>query len=305
MRILVAAVLAGSTLLGTAIAGPLGDAVRSGDSDEVRRLLDADVDANAPDGPGTALHWAALNGHVEIIGILASHGADLDAQSNMLGTPLHAAVRRGNTAAVNALLDSGANPDSRDRNEFTPIMVATLEGRLDAVRALIEAGADVNAVGIGPGGVELGEGPTTALHLARAKNQRDIAESLVEAGAGPTFPRTPFDSLSTGDAAKGREIARTYCEQCHRIAASDTPHLGTYTAGPSLVGVIGRPVAGVPEYEYSEALRNFGGNWSPERLYAFVLQPMLVVPGTRMVFSRDRTPEMIADLVAYFESAAK
>lgn len=57
--------------------------------------------------------------------------------------------------------------------------------------------------------------------------------------------------------------------------------------------------------EYSEALIAHGGTWTPERFYAFALSPMLTVPGTLMNWAPDRTPEMIADITAYFVSEAE
>ena len=76
------------------------------------------------------------------------------------------------------------------------------------------------------------------------------------------------------------------------------------SSGPPLIGVFGSPVADLPGFEYSRSLQDFGGEWTAKRLYAFVLSPMLTVPGTRMNWAPDRTPEMIADIVAYFVSEA-
>jgi cytochrome c len=286
-------------------AGPLSDAAKTGDVEEITRLLDAGEDLAASDGLATPLHWAAFNGHAAAVVLLTSRGAKVEAQSNMLGTPLHAAARRGRVDALSALLAAGANPDARDRNQFTALMLAAFDNQTGSVRTLIDAGADVNAIGISPGRQELGEGPTSALHLAIYKGRKEIAAALIEAGAGPIFPENISDFLAVGDPTRGQELAYGQCNECHHIAASDPPHLGTLEAGPTLVGVIGRPVGGMPEYEYSTALKDFDSDWTPELLYAFALRPMLAMPGTAMNVTRGRTPEMVADIVAYFVSVAE
>ena len=51
---------------------------------------------------------------------------------------------------------------------------------------------------------------------------------------------------------------------------------------PSLRGVVGRRVASVPGYDYSGGLRSAGGEWTHERLDAFLAQPAVFAPGTPM-----------------------
>lgn len=287
----------------SSVAGPLSDAAKAGDLVQVEQLLSDGNDASEADGIATPIHWAAMNGHAEVITALADHGADMEAQSDMLGTPLHAAASRNQADAIAALLTAGADPDSRDRDQFTPLMQAAFDNRVEAATALVEGGADVNAIGNSPGGYVL-YGPTTALHLALRKGNADIAVRLREAGAGPILPEISEVQLKQGDAKRGRELAYRHCKTCHALEPGDTV-LATAGVGPPLIGVFGRPVADLGGFEYSQSLVDFGGDWTTERLYSFVLQPMLSVPGTNMTFAPDRTPEMIADIVAYLVSASE
>ena len=297
-------IFAGLMLAAPASAGPLGDAAKKGDTAEVERLLASGADANEEDPMASPLHWAAMNGHAPVIKILADSGAELNAQSSMLGAPLHAASRFNRVDAIKALLAAGANPDARDRDEFTPLMRAIVENRPDAAEALILGGADIDAVGNAPGGTQIGGGPTIALQLSISFEREDITEMLRAAGAGPIPPEIPADLAATGDAERGRDLAYRYCEECHTIAAVDPARTGA-AQGPPLIGIIGRPVADLPGFEYSEALIAHGGSWTPERFFAFVLSPALTVPGTHMNHAPDRTPQMIADITAYFGTLAE
>ena len=70
------------------------------------------------------------------------------------------------------------------------------------------------------------------------------------------------------------------CKACHALSrdAGQKP-------GPQLVGVIGRPVAGDPAFDYSPALRRArdnGDTWSKEKLDRFLSDPEAVYAGTWM-----------------------
>ena len=295
-----AAFLCAGAIATPTLAGPINDAAKNGDVGEIQRLLNAGADANETDPMASPLHWAAMKGHAGAVQLLAEHGATLDAQSDMLGTPLHAASRFGHVEAVGELIAAGADLDAPDRDKFTPLMRAVIETRPEAVEALLSAGADVDAVGDAPGGWEIGYGPTIALQLAIRYGRDDIAQLLTANGAGPIPPEVPANLLTQGDPERGQELAYTYCEECHSISADDPPRQSDILAGPPLIGLMGRPVADLPGYEYSDALISHGGVWTPERFYAFALRPTLTVPGTLMNWAPDRTPEMIADITAYF-----
>jgi cytochrome c2 len=297
MRKTVLGLLLGLGFTSSAFAGPLGDAAKEGDVAEIERLLAAGTDANEDDPMASPLHWAAMNGHADAVVLLAAGGAELDAPSKV-GLPLHAAARFDRVDAVRALLAAGANPNARDGDGYTPLMRAVANNRIAVVEALIAGGADVNAITIA---LERGrvQGPTIALHEANFLGHDEIAEILRAGGAAPGPPDVPTYLAKLGDPERGKELARTVCKICHTVAVEDEPTMEQSQTGPPLIGLIGRPVADLG-FDYSEELIAYGGIWTPERVYAFALSPMLTVPGTHMNWAPDRTPEMIADIVAFF-----
>jgi len=70
------------------------------------------------------------------------------------------------------------------------------------------------------------------------------------------------------------------CAACHALEPGrDTP------AGPTLYRIVGRPVASLPGFNYSPAMRRFAARnprWTPALLDRFLADPEAVVPGTEM-----------------------
>ncbi|KAL3623858.1 putative E3 ubiquitin-protein ligase xbos32 [Castilleja foliolosa] len=86
------------------------------------------------DGGVTALHMAALNGHVETVHLLLDLGASVfnvtvqdGATIDLIGagsTPLHYAACGGNAQCCQLLIASGASLATENANGWTPLMVA-------------------------------------------------------------------------------------------------------------------------------------------------------------------------------------
>jgi ankyrin repeat protein len=105
-----------------------------------------DVSSPGPDG-WSALHLAAYSGEVSVAQRLFDAGADVNARSSntMYSTPLHAAVSANRTEMVRVLVSRGAHINATYGDDRTPLHIAAAHGNLDIVRILVEAGADVNA----------------------------------------------------------------------------------------------------------------------------------------------------------------
>jgi ankyrin repeat protein len=154
------------------------DAIRTGNEQEVRVLLEAGVDPNfvADDYYSEPLlHAAVRSGNVAIVQLLCDYGANKD-RTWLGSTPLHMAEERGYTDIVRTLAQAGANIETVDRYGHKPLHRAVLNGNTKIVLILVQAGANKEAVDR--------EG-YTALHLAVISFfiKAEIVRILVQAGA--------------------------------------------------------------------------------------------------------------------------
>src|SRR5215467_12983253 len=104
--VFLAGLLCASAWLVAATDTRVADAAMKNDQETVRSLIKQAVDVNGAQGDGmTALHWAALNGNVEIAQMLLYAGANAQATTRIGSyTPLFMAAKTGNSKVVDALL---------------------------------------------------------------------------------------------------------------------------------------------------------------------------------------------------------
>jgi ankyrin repeat protein len=161
----------------SAAESPVADAAARGDRDAVKALLKQAADVNAAQGDGmTALHWASMNGDLELAQMLIFAGANVRATTRLgTYTPLYLASQQGHAAIIQALVKAGGDVKAGTPNGTTPLMVAATSGDVDAVRVLIDNGADVNA----KDGVRL----QTPIMYAAAANRAAVITLLASKGA--------------------------------------------------------------------------------------------------------------------------
>jgi cytochrome c len=103
---------------------------------------------------------------------------------------------------------------------------------------------------------------------------------------------------TAGDAAKG-EKAFAKCKACH-VADAETNRVG-----PHLKGLIGRNVASVENYKYSEAMLEFAKTnpvWTEDLFLQYIENPKAMVPKTKMVYPGSKKEEERADLLAFLKT---
>ena len=117
------------------------------------------------------------------------------------------------------------------------------------------------------------------------------AVSALTRPAAMGAPTRPANAMSAGEQAFQK------CYSCHAL---DDP--GSGAQGPSLRGIVGRPVAAAPGYDYSAAMRSHAKRqprWTRAALDAFIANPHKVVPDNEMGFFGIRDPAERKALVDY------
>ena len=169
----VVALGAAALIAATPSDAPIADAAQRGDVQAVRSLLRQGEDPNAAQADGmTALHWAALNGEIEIAEVLLYAGATAKAGTRLGNyTPLHLASRGGHAAVARAVLEAGADADAVTTTGVTPLHFAAQADAAEVIRALVEHGANVDATD--------SFSSRTPLMFASARNATRAVEALI------------------------------------------------------------------------------------------------------------------------------
>ncbi len=180
-------------------------AVQKDSYDIAEALLNRGADANFPDVPTgeTALMFAAKNANLDMIGLLITANANVNAVSRRGLTPILAAIEskdelaassliaRGSRAGVSKenvlafafaknplgidiMLKGGADTNYADSNGNTALIVTSANGDLQSVKSLISYRANVN--------VANNYGMTPLLYAVKNK-QTEIARALLNAKA--------------------------------------------------------------------------------------------------------------------------
>lgn len=121
----------------------------------------------------------------------------------------------------------------------------------------------------------------------------DEGGNAAAADAGPSFDEV----FASADAAAGEKVFGK-CKSCHKIDGADA-------TGPHLNGVVGRAVASVGGFNYSDAMKAHASeapNWTPQALEEFLTNPKGVVKGTKMSFAGLSKIQDRANLIKYLET---
>src|SRR6056297_1750157 len=101
--------------------------------------------------------------------------------------------------------------------------------------------------------------------------------------------------VASADVGNGERLYRR-CQACHKLED------GANGVGPHLYGVVGRDIAGVDGFNYSDALKGLDGAWTLDQLSAWIENPREFAPGNRMGFAGLKDEQDRADLMAYLQT---
>ena len=99
--------------------------------------------------------------------------------------------------------------------------------------------------------------------------------------------------LALGDIAHGEKVFKK-CSACHVIEKG-----GANKIGPALYGVLGRDVAAINDYKYSQALNDYDKKWTFEEMNGYLKKPQAWIKGTKMSFAGLRKEKDRASVILY------
>eukprot|EP00042_Codosiga_hollandica_P045065 m.452908 g.452908 ORF g.452908 m.452908 type:complete len:688 (-) comp56928_c0_seq29:1562-3625(-) len=118
----------------------------------------------------TALHLAAVEGHLDVVKALLGAGANPELRDRTGRTCLHLALEQNQHDVAKFLIfNKIANVNVYDLRLTTPLMIASARGNAELIALLLQAGADPNAVD---------EHQRTASDLAQLSNQEECLQLL-------------------------------------------------------------------------------------------------------------------------------
>lgn len=151
-------------------------------------------------------------------------------------------------------------------------MVSSLEGKI--------FGKSLFRVKIAEGRVVVSERMRTGLKV------RDLLE--LEDGR-----LVLWDGRDTVQVVEPADIVFSECIGCHSLDKSGI--------GPPLMDVVDARVARIKNYQYSDAMKSFGGTWTRRRLDDFLKDPSKALPGTTMTTPGIADPDRRKAIIDYLQ----
>jgi cytochrome c len=93
------------------------------------------------------------------------------------------------------------------------------------------------------------------------------------------------------------QVVASRCLGCHAFERGAPAAIA-----PTLYGVVGRRIASMRGFTYSDALEAKGGRWTEQSLRDFLSNPTDFAPGTSMEFPFQLTEREIDHLLTYLRS---
>ncbi len=105
-------------------------------------------------------------------------------------------------------------------------------------------------------------------------------------------------TAGAGDAEAGKKVFKK-CKACHYVDKEKNK------VGPYLKGVVGRKVAAVEGFRYSDAFKARAAEgmvWTEDNLKKYLARPKGFIPGNRMSFAGLKKEADIANVIAYLKT---
>lgn len=155
------------------------DAARTNNIDKVRSMLDYGVDINVTDVDrrATALHLACASGARNVIELLVTRGADLNAQDGNERTPLHNLVMNQFDTLALYLVSKGADIHIKDRRGHSVLDIAAASTQAELKRAAGEIITEEKKGGVAK--------PAAKPQPAAAAPKKEVERKVIQTQAIP------------------------------------------------------------------------------------------------------------------------
>ncbi len=120
------------------------------------------------------------------------------------------------------------------------------------------------------------------------------------AAAGPAETARPniIPLIAVATVENGATVFRK-CQSCHSVEEGAKP-----MTGPNLHGVVGRPVAALAGFNFTESLKAVGGEWSYQKLDDYLENPKHLAPKGSMSFAGLKKHDERAAAIKFLMSAS-
>lgn len=184
-----------------------------------------------------------------------------------------------------------------DSFELTKISAAVLMALLVMVGASTFFGI-MNEAGHSDGEIVGYALPKPEPEETQTADAGEAAAVEAEAAEAPAVfdPAAVVAKVADASADKGEKVFKA-CKACHSNSAD-----GANKVGPKMWGVVGRDIAAVDGFRYSDVLQGKDGDWTLEKLAGFIHAPKEWAPGTKMVYRGVSNEDKLANLLAYLQT---
>jgi cytochrome c len=161
-----------------------------------------------------------------------------------------------------------------------------------------QSGDDMQSDDTASGGSEqaAADGQDGAAESGSGETQTAKADATEATGGGDSGSgggSALEQKVASADAAAGKS-AIGVCSACHSFNKG-----GPNKVGPNLYNVVGAKVASVDGFNYSDALKGVGGEWTIEKVDAYLENPNQFAPGNRMTYPGVKEEQKRHNIIAY------
>ena len=252
--------------------------------------------------PGTSMGFSGLKkaeDRVNVIAYLDQLDGDMFEMAAPAAAEEEAAVEEAGSEESAAAAVTAEEPAEAEV-EATPEAEAAAEEATTEEEAAVEEEPAVEEEAA-PEDAAPEEAAEEAATEESAAEETATEETATEEAAAeePAAEASGFAALvAAADVAKGEKLFKR-CKACHVLEA------GTNRVGPYLSGIVGRDIASVEGFNYSETLEGLDGDWTVDALNGFLEKPQNFAPGTNMGFPGLRKEEDRAAIILYLQNATE